>query len=79
MPRVYLSENERMNARIAAWVYGELRINRMPQKELADELCISQPALSKKLKTESFNVTDLACFIRIFKPSAEEVMRLLGA
>ena len=78
MPRVYLSENERINARIAAWVYGQLAINRMSQQELANERGISQPAISKKLKTESFDVLDLACFIKVFKPEAEEVMRLLG-
>lgn len=77
MPRVYLSENERINARIAAWVYGQLAINRMTQSELAAERGISHQAMSKKLRVESFDVTDLVCFIRVFKPEAEEVMRLL--
>ena len=78
MPRVYLSENERINARIAAWVYGQLAINHMSQKDLAAERGVCQQAISKKLKTESFDVNDLVCFIRVFKPEAEEVMRLLG-
>lgn len=78
MPKVYLSENERLNARIAAWVYGQLKLNNMSQRDLAAECGISQPAVSKKLKTHSFDVTDFACYVRIFKPDNEEVMRLLG-
>lgn len=78
MPKVYLSENERVSARIAAWVYGQLKINGMSQKDLAAECGISQPAISKKLKTHSFDVTDFACFVRVFEPEQEEVMRLLN-
>lgn len=79
MPRVYLTENERLNARIAAWVYGQLKVNRMTQSALAAERGITHQAMSKKLRIESFDVLDIACFIRVFKPEAEEVMRLLGA
>lgn len=77
MPKVYLSENERLNARIAAWVYGQLKINGMSQRDLGVECGISQAAVSKKLITHSFDVTDFACFVRVFKPEQEEVMRLL--
>jgi transcriptional regulator with XRE-family HTH domain len=79
MPKVYLSENERLNARIAAWVYGQMGLHKITQRKLADEMGITQQAICQKLQKQSFDVTDFACFVRIFKPESEELMRLLGA
>lgn len=79
MPKVYLSENERLNARIAAWVYGQMKVHHITQRQLADERGISQQAICQKLQKHSFDVTDFACFVRVFEPEQEEVMRLLGA
>ena len=79
MPKVYLSEQDKLNSRLASWVYGELKVHRMTQQDIANERGISRQAIGKKLKNKSFDYEDVCCFIRVFKPEAEEVMRLLGA
>lgn len=79
MPKVYLSEEQKLSERLTRWIYGEMRLKNMSQYKLADELGISQPALSKKLRSRSFSYKDFIVFVRVFKPDAEEVMRLLGA
>ena len=78
MPRVYLSEKDRTNNRIAKWVYGEMDVREMKQSELAKELGVTQQAVSQKLKNKHFYVTDLTEFIRIFEPDIDEIKYLLG-
>ena len=78
MPRVYLSENERMSERLASWIYGELRVQRIPQRVLAEEMEVSQPALAQKLKNRSFSFTDFLAAVRVLKPDTQEIERLLG-
>lgn len=78
MPKVFLSEQDKLNDRLASWVYGELRIRKMTQQDLADERGVSRQAIGKKLKNRSFDYEDLCCFVRVFQPDGKEVMRLLG-
>lgn len=78
MPKVYLSEKDRINSRIAKWIYGELQDREMTQSELAQELGVTQQAISKKLKVKHFLASDLSEFIRIFEPETEQVKFLLG-
>ncbi len=78
MPRVYLSENERLCARLSSWIYGEIKIRGISQKVMATELGISQPAFYKKLKTHSFSYTDFLTIVRVLDPDESELIRLLG-
>ena len=78
MPRVYLSENQRLSARLSSWVYGELKIREMPQSKLAKEMDISQQALSQKLKSRSFSFTDFLTIVKVLQPDSRELNHLLG-
>lgn len=78
MPRVYLSENERLCDRLASWVYGKLKTNGLSQTDLAREMQISQQALSMKLRIHSFSFTDFLTFVRVFKPDEQELDWLVG-
>ena len=78
MPKCFLSEQDRVNNRISAWVYGELKVRRMTQEQLAKELGVTQQAVSSKLKLAHFLVSDLTEFIRIFEPDTAQVKHLLG-
>lgn len=78
MPRVYLSENDRLCARLASWVYGEIKIQGISQSAMAAEMGISQPAFHKKLKTHSFSFTDFLTIVRMLDPDEKEIERLLG-
>ena len=77
MPKVYLSSQEKLNSRLAAWVYGELKIRQMTQKDLAKEMQISQQALNLKLRIARFTFEDLCTFIRVFEPSDDDLKRLV--
>jgi predicted XRE-type DNA-binding protein len=76
MPKVYLSTNAKMKAQLARWIYGELKIRRMSQQALADELDISRQALGKKLRTQSFSYEDFINVVRVFQPDAKTLERL---
>lgn len=78
MPRVFLSETEKLNSRLTAWVYGELKVNGISQRELAEEMGISQQLLSYRLKNKLISFSDFTCFVRVFKPDEKELLRLTG-
>ena len=78
MPKIYLSENERLSARLARWIYGEMKAQGISQKVMADELEISQQAFSRKLKTNSFSFTDFLGIVRVLDPDEKELARLVG-
>ena len=78
MPKVYLSENERLSAQLSSWVYGEMKVRGVSQKKMADEMGICQQALSRKLKSHSISFTDLLTFVRVLEPDDREIARLLG-
>lgn len=78
MPKVYLSEKDRINNRIARWLIGEMKVRNMKQADLALELNVTQQNISAKFKTKHFMVSDLVEFIRIFEPDESEVRYLLG-
>lgn len=78
MPKVYLSEQERLNTRLAAWVYGQIKIQGISQTKIAKERGVSKQAISQKLRTKSFDFEDLCCFVRLFEPETDELRQLLG-
>lgn len=77
MPRVYVSNNQRLCARLAAWVYGQMKINRVTQRQLAEIRGVSQQAISDKLRYQRFDFEDFACFVEMFDPSDAEIKRLI--
>lgn len=77
MPKTYLTKQDQLNSRLARWVYGELKVRKMSQAQLAREMQISQQALSMKLRIARFTFDDLCTFIRVFEPSEDEIERLV--
>lgn len=78
MPKVFLSENQRLSDGLVAWVYGQLKVRKITQKAMADELEISQSAFAQKLKNRSFSFTDFVTIVRVLQPDAKDLDRLLG-
>lgn len=77
MPKVYLTENEKLTERFVAWIYGQMKVKRIPQREIAEELNISQPAFAQKLKNRSFSFADFLTLVRVLEPDSEELQRLV--
>ena len=78
MPKVYISENDRLLERFVSWVYGQMKVKRIPQRVIAEEMEISQPAFAQKLKNRSFTFKDFIVIIRVLDPDSEELNRLVG-
>lgn len=78
MPKVYLSEKDRLCSKLSRYVYGEMRIRRITQKEMAEKMNITQQSLSRKLKEESFDFSDFLFFVKEFEPSQKELLDLVG-
>lgn len=78
MPKVYLTKEQRASERLAEWVYGQMKIKRITQKEVANRLGISQQAVYNKLRRRSFEFEDLVCFVEIFCPDDQQISKLVG-
>lgn len=78
MPRVYLTEEERLCEKLSRWIYGELKTQRMSQRQLASEMNMSQQLLSYKLKNRSFTFADFTKAVKALEPDVGEVMSLIG-
>ena len=78
MPRVYLSETDRLCERFVAWAYGEMKRQQIPQKTMAEELEITPSALCQKLKNRSFSLADFLTIIRVLDPDGDDIAWLIG-
>ena len=78
MPKVYLNQKDRLNDRLASWVFGQLKLKRITQKQLAEQLEITQQGLSYKLKVRQFTFSDFITLVDVFEPDASEVAWLVG-
>lgn len=78
MPKIYLSEKDRLSDRFTTWVYGQMKSNRVTQKQLAEDLHITQQALSYKLKNRQFSFADFVTIVDVFAPNSSELAWLVG-
>lgn len=78
MPKVYLTENDRISQRLARWVYGEMKVRRITLVSMAKKMNISHQALSRKLRSASFGYTDFVFFVKEFQPDDKELREIIG-
>jgi len=78
MPKVYLSERDRMCHRLAMWVEGEKKIRKLTDTDLAKDHGISQSAMSRKLRVESFDYKDFVFFVQKFEPDTDTLRYIVG-
>ena len=78
MPKSYITKNQMLSERLAAWVYGQMKVQHVTQRELAEKRGISQQAISAKLRNRAFDFEDFLVFVAIFQPESEELNRLVG-
>lgn len=78
MPKVYLNEKQRMCHRLANWVQGQKRLLKLSDADLAKEHGISQSAMSRKLREESFSFEDYVFFVQRFQPDNDTLRYIIG-
>lgn len=74
MPKVIINKKEYRVNDIGNWVVKWLRQSQKREKDLADELLISQPALSYKIKHNSFSYADMLTIFDYLKVPEEEIL-----
>ena len=77
MARVYITTTERRNAKLAAWIYGEMKVQRVTQSAVAAKLGISQPSFNRKLRNHNFDFEDFTALVELFNPEDGEIARLV--
>ena len=78
MPRVYITKNEKLCSRLAAWVYGQMRLNNVTQSMIAERRGVSRQAIGEKLKKHKFDFEDFVTFVDLFQPDDREIRNLIG-
>lgn len=77
MPRVYITTTQKRNAKLAAWIYGEMKIQKITQTAVANKLGISQPSFNRKLRNQNFDFEDFTALVELFNPEDWEIARLV--
>ena len=78
MPRSYITRQEKLNNDLSAWIYGQAKVRKVTQKQMADAIGIKQPSLNYKLRHGSFTFQDLTAVFAILEPDGETLKRLMG-
>ena len=78
MPKVHLTEKDRLCTRLSRYVYGEMKERGLRQETVAKEMGISQATLSYKLRKSSFSYSDFVFFVKMFKPDEKELLYIIG-
>lgn len=78
MPKVFFSKQKKLNDRFASWVYGQMKLKHISQRMLAEELQITQQALSYKLKKHQFSFADFITIVDVLEPDPSELAWLVG-
>ena len=78
MPKVLLSEEDRASHRLATWVRGEKKLQDINDTDLANGRGVSQPAMSRKIRLESFDFKDFVYLARTLGADAETIRYILG-
>ena len=78
MPKVYMSEKERVNARIRRTICGYMSERKIRQIDLADVWGITQQAAGYKLKTGSITLEELARANKLLQIEPDDLVTMFG-
>lgn len=78
MPKIYLSEQEKLNDRLYTWIHGQIKSKGIRQTQIAERIGISQQVFSYRLKNRVLQVSDLLGIIALIEPDGEELSYHMG-
>ena len=78
MPKTYITKQQKLNNDLAAWIYGQMKVNKVTQQQMSDAIGIKQPSFNYKLKHGTFTFDDLTIIFGIIRPDEQTLMRLMG-
>jgi predicted transcriptional regulator len=74
MPRVLLTEEERQLNRLYNFILGECFKQKIRQKDIGEELCITQSAVSYKFNDRTLSLSD---FVKIMNLLGKDVTKCI--
>lgn len=77
MPRVRIKKKEYMVNDLTKWINRRREDLNLRQRDLAELLGISQPALSNRLEKGLFNYTDMIQILNVLNATDEEILKLM--
>lgn len=77
MPRVTIKRKEYMITDFRRWLIGEMTIQGIKQREIAEWLKITQPAVSVKIKNSEFTLKELLTIFEKLHADPETIAKLL--
>lgn len=77
MPRVSIKKKEYMVNDLTKWINRRRADLNLRQRDLAELLGISQPALSNRLEKGLFNYMDMIQILNVLNATDEEILKLM--
>jgi len=77
MPRVFITKQDKLNSKLVAYIYGTMKVKKIPQRTMAERLGISQPAFAKKLKNCQFAFAELTIIFEVLDTQDEEILSVM--
>ena len=79
MSRVAINKKKYMIKDLPAWIVGKMHTEKKRQVDLAEEIGITQPAMSQRLgqDLDSFSYGDLLTLFKVLNATDEEILRLM--
>lgn len=77
MPRIKAKKKEYMMKDFHDWLISKMRIQGVTQKDLAEKLNITQPAVCQRLKKNNFNIGDLIIIWHELGATDEEILKMM--
>ena len=75
MPKVILTKEARKVDDFSGWIVGKMYKEKKSQKELAQVLGVTQPAISHRLEKGEFKHSEMMKIFHFFNATDEEILR----
>ena len=59
------------------WLIGQMRIQGVSQKDLAEKLNLTQPSICQRIKKNNFDISDLIVIWHELGASEEDILRFM--
>ena len=78
MPRLSLKKTEYMAADLYAYIIGQMVTKGITQKELGEELGLSQQVTSSKLRRKALSTKELIATVNYLEIEGQTIARMFG-
>ena len=77
MPKVFITKQEQLNNKLVTMIYGTMKVKRITQQKIANEMGITQQAFSRKLKICQFSFAELITIFNALELSDDQILSVM--